>query len=73
MYVLFFAGKRNTLVISVGGVESVKPSTLLVDVVDVHGNVLTSGVKLDRVDDMDVFHATIIPPTVSFMVKLIGN
>ena len=65
-------GRENTMVVTIGGVERVDTSSLVIDVVDTHGRALEPELKLQHIDDMNVFQTKSIPPRYPFKVKLRG-
>ena len=60
------------MVVRIGGINRIDLSSLILNFVDIQGNILQTIVLKDKLDPDDVRDPTIIPPAVPFKMKLTG-
>ena len=61
------------MVVRIGGINRIDLSSLILNFVDIQGNILQTNILADKLDSDDVRNATIIPPAVPFKMKLTGS
>lgn len=61
------------MVVRIGGINRIDLSSLILNFVDIQGNILQTNILVDKLDSDDVRNATIIPPAVPFKMKLTGS
>ncbi|XP_057291710.1 uncharacterized protein LOC130614301 [Hydractinia symbiolongicarpus] len=67
-------GVANQMIIRLGGAHRIDMNTIRADLVDIHGNVLLSNLKLSDLDaDDKVLSTMLTPPTQAFKVRLTGK
>ena len=61
------------MVVRIGGINRIDLSSLILNFVDIQGNILQTNILADKSGSDDVRNATIIPPAVPFKMKLTGS
>ena len=67
-----YLGRKNTIVVRIGGINRIDLSSLILNFVDIQGNILQAIALKDKLDSDDARNPTIIPPAVPFKMKLTG-
>jgi len=68
-----FKGRENMMVIRIGGIARIQASSLRVDVVDTHGNMLIKDITIKELDSKDIYSTKMSPPDVPFKIRLSGR